>query len=522
MSQVTDYDVFVSHNLKDKEWVRDFVLLLRSQGLNVFFDEDSIEYGTDIVSAIETAIEQSKYVLLVISPNSIASPWVALEASITIYSDPDAQSKKLIPLRLEQTPFEKIKPSIRRLSMVDLTLPEKRSDSLGRLLKQIGITRPEALRLPRWPSDDRSFSDAILVIGSGVGENVLTVDSEVRLGEKHIVNRYELLGGSGLNYTFRLSCTGHPVLPILSIGRDLLGHKIQREIAKTLNENQILQFLDYVESERLFCDELTTPQSTIIVSEDKRTIFTETMQGVHNFKDFALNRIEELQGYQNAIKAVMIGHIYADNPGLNPAEPGEITKAIIENFFGKTLIFANFGESQLCLGDSFWKEHLSKIDVFQLSLSEVRKFFSNNNEVSSLTDIISWFRRNCTTAIITLDKFGAVATFKDGRDGVILSWPYELDNILDSTGAGDAFGAGLISMLYKKQVIEFYDFLSAIRRARVWAAYACTTIGGAKDCPNNVALQTFETEVMKREFNPVEVRNLNHADLVLRLLDKAY
>lgn len=506
----TSYDVFISHNFKDKLWVRDFVALLRSQGLTVFFDEENIDYGEDILSAIEIAIEYSRYVFLVISPNSVESHWVAQEAAMTVYSDLESQKNRLIPIILEPVPAEKIKLSIRRLNRVDITDAEKREAAIERLLRQ--ITRPGG----------SSSVDTILAVGSGVGENVLTVNGDVQLGEKHITQRYELMGGSGLNYTLRLSCTGHIVMPILSIGKDFLGHKIQREISKTLNDNQLFQFIEFIETEDFLCENLTTPQSTIVVSKDKRTIFTESMQGVENFKDFTLSRIKDLHNNQTAFKAVMIGHIYADNPGLNASGPGEITKAIIDSFAGRTLIFANFGESQLCLGDVFWKEYLKKIDIFQLSLSEVRKFFSHDKKISSLTDIIIWFRQNCITAVITLDKFGAIATFKDGRDGVILSWPYELEDIVDSTGAGDAFGAGLVSMLYKKPTVEFDDFLSAIKRARVWAAYACTTIGGAKDCPNNVALQNFEADVMIRQFNPVEVQNLNHADLILKILDKAY
>jgi hypothetical protein len=48
-----EYDVFVSHNRKNKPWVRMFVALLRNEGLSVFFDEDSIPFGRDIVHAIE-------------------------------------------------------------------------------------------------------------------------------------------------------------------------------------------------------------------------------------------------------------------------------------------------------------------------------------------------------------------------------------------------------------------------------------------------------------------------------------
>jgi hypothetical protein len=121
MPPAYSHDIFVSHNYRDKPWVRQFVKLLREEGLKVFFDEDDIDYGADIVASIDNALEQSKHVILVISPRSLSSRWIALESSMSIYSDPDARNKKLIPLLLELVPRESIQLSIRRLNTVDLT-----------------------------------------------------------------------------------------------------------------------------------------------------------------------------------------------------------------------------------------------------------------------------------------------------------------------------------------------------------------------------------------------------------------
>jgi hypothetical protein len=70
------YDVFLSHNRMDKPWVWAFATLLRSQGLSVFFDEDSISYGADTVQAIEKGIQGSRHILIVITPASVKSGWV--------------------------------------------------------------------------------------------------------------------------------------------------------------------------------------------------------------------------------------------------------------------------------------------------------------------------------------------------------------------------------------------------------------------------------------------------------------
>jgi len=369
--------------------------------------------------------------------------------------------------------------------------------------------------------------ESILVIGSGVAENVLTTESKIKMDQKHIVKRFELLGGSGLNYTFRLAQTGHPAFPILSVGKDALGLKIQKEVSEASASQCLGQAVsDFVDKPNFLCDQLHTPQTTIVVSGDQRTIFTEEMEGVQFFKKFVDSRMKKLNKYSKSIRAVMIGHIYADNPDLNPTEKGSTTIEIIKKYRNRgTLIFANFGESQLSCGRDFWiKNNMTDVDIFQFSLNEVRRFFAKEERVPTLPEIIAWFRQNSITAVITLEKFGAIATFKNGKDGIIFGWPFELDRVVDSTGAGDAFGAGLVSTLYKKGSIEFHDFVGAVKRARVWAAYACTTLGGSNDCPDITELQEFEKklEEEEREFGTVEIQNMTNADFILRLLDKAY
>lgn len=95
----------------------------------------------------------------------------------------------------------------------------------------------------------------------------------------------------------------------------------------------------------------------------------------------------------------------------------------------------------------------------------------------------------------------------------------------DSTGAGDAFGAALVSGLYKKDEVGFEDLRAAIKKARVWAAYACRTIGGANEPPDMAALNKFEADVKGRGFDDsygIESYTIKHADTILRLVDLAY
>ena len=118
-----DWDVFISHNRKQKQWVREVANQWRGLGLKVFFDEDCIEPGEPIDYGIERGIKGSRHIILVLSPESVNSRWVALEISMAVYFDPDARDRKIIPLLLEKTEVAKIRLPIRRLNFVDLTDP---------------------------------------------------------------------------------------------------------------------------------------------------------------------------------------------------------------------------------------------------------------------------------------------------------------------------------------------------------------------------------------------------------------
>ncbi len=385
-----------------------------------------------------------------------------------------------------------------------------------------------------------SKEPAILVIGSGVGEKVLQLETEMRIGSKQTVkNRRELYGGSGMNYTFRLGYGGYNVLPILSIGNDWTGHKMQKEITRLSSHKQVSQF---VTSDEFCCNGLATTESTVIVSGAQRTILTGELTGFELFKEFVQRRMQQLDQLDRlGVRAVMIGHIHVDGVGAGPGREGEITKQIIDRYAEQNvIIFANFGRSQYKLGNKFWQRTLPKLTVFQLALDEVREFFGQDRTITSLRDIIKWFQDNEITAVITMDKVGAIATLGSGEHGVIFARPYDLGGrLLDSTGAGDAFGSGLVSYFIDKiteleklkgriskkdwaQMMTIGNFEDAIERARHWAAYCCTTLGAASDCPDQNKLEGFRNTLGNQTSALVKRGDLNNFDDVMWFIDKAY
>jgi sugar/nucleoside kinase (ribokinase family) len=361
----------------------------------------------------------------------------------------------------------------------------------------------------------------ILVIGSAYKEHILQLDNEMLPGEKNIIECHDLLGGSGIDYTLRLINAGFLTIPILSVGNDKLGHEIRNEIISSAKMAKLpSQIIEFVDSRDFFVVN-TTSRSFILVEKEKRTTLIERARRDAQFNDYVLRRLEYLFTKPDiSINAVMIGHINSDSPDVNPSKPGECTKYIIQKFYNKCFIIGNFGNSQLSMGADFWEDDIKHLSVFQLNLNEARRFFSQKKDKMSIINIIEWFKERDITVVITLDRFGAIGNYRNGEDGVIFAWPHEIADFTDSTGAGDAFGAGLVSILCHKKDFSLTDFLRAISEAMLWASYACTTLGGASSCPDRRTLEAFRKNISVQDPPSLEIHKMESARRILQLLDK--
>ena len=177
-----EWDVFVSHNLAQKPWVRLVVKQWRDLGLNVFFDEDSIKPGEPIVAGMQRGLKRSRRVVLMLSPESLASPWVIRELQDTVYLDPDASERRLIPVMVSHVDSDQLPELIRSVRYLDLTNTESRCRDYPKLLSALGILQDRQLPCPaldkteedtpaqrqpldQWPlrSKDHSFIQNLLL-----------------------------------------------------------------------------------------------------------------------------------------------------------------------------------------------------------------------------------------------------------------------------------------------------------------------------------------------------------------------
>lgn len=141
------HDVFISHSPADSFWVEQWLIpQLSAAGLIVCTERDSFELGVPRLDNLEQVVDQSRHILLVLSPAWVQSEWNAVEALLTQTIDPAARQRRLLPLLLHscQPPRR-----IAQLAAADFRQVEQWDDQLRRLIDAVrGVRRLTAVARP--------------------------------------------------------------------------------------------------------------------------------------------------------------------------------------------------------------------------------------------------------------------------------------------------------------------------------------------------------------------------------------
>ena len=93
--------VFVSHSSKDKAIVDRIVSDLKNHGISVWYDKFEIKAGDNIVEKVNEGLRDSKYFLIILSPNALSSSWVTEEMSFAVLQQIAFKGVFVIPVLIE-------------------------------------------------------------------------------------------------------------------------------------------------------------------------------------------------------------------------------------------------------------------------------------------------------------------------------------------------------------------------------------------------------------------------------------
>jgi len=99
-------EVFVSYSHRDDLFVKDLVKALEAKAVGVTVDYNTLRLGDRIEEFIRTAVMATEWTVLVVSENSIRSPWVMAEFLETILHERVRDQSRLLPITLDKCVFD--------------------------------------------------------------------------------------------------------------------------------------------------------------------------------------------------------------------------------------------------------------------------------------------------------------------------------------------------------------------------------------------------------------------------------
>lgn len=90
--------IFLSHNKADKPFARRLAADLEHQGIRYWLDEAEIKVGESLIEKIRDGIDTMQYVAVILSPDSVASPWVQREVDVAMNQEIQGRRVKVLPV----------------------------------------------------------------------------------------------------------------------------------------------------------------------------------------------------------------------------------------------------------------------------------------------------------------------------------------------------------------------------------------------------------------------------------------
>jgi hypothetical protein len=148
--------VFISYNHKDRQFVRRLAEDLRGAGIRAWVDEYEILPGDSITEKTSQGINTSDYMLVIISKNSINSPWVSKEVSAAFRRDPSSSLQRVIPLKIDDA---ELPPQLADILYIDFS--NGYVEPLRTLISFLSKKQPESVAQVSQLVDARDFAKEI-------------------------------------------------------------------------------------------------------------------------------------------------------------------------------------------------------------------------------------------------------------------------------------------------------------------------------------------------------------------------
>ena len=95
------WDIFLSYSHADSPFVKHLVPHLQSQGISYWLDKHEIGVGQTLIERIQYGIDNSGFLAVVISSNSVESEWVKKEVAVGIDKEVSQKQVFVLPIKID-------------------------------------------------------------------------------------------------------------------------------------------------------------------------------------------------------------------------------------------------------------------------------------------------------------------------------------------------------------------------------------------------------------------------------------
>ena len=110
-------EVFLSHSSTDRAFVTKLAGVLRGHGIPVWYSEANIQGAQQWHDEIGAALRRCDWLVLVLSPDAVASKWVKRELLFSLQQD--RFDGRIAPILYRPCPFDELSWTLAQMQMID-------------------------------------------------------------------------------------------------------------------------------------------------------------------------------------------------------------------------------------------------------------------------------------------------------------------------------------------------------------------------------------------------------------------
>jgi hypothetical protein len=133
--------VFVSYASSDRAFAEKLVADLQAAGAEVWWDVSGIDEG-DFLGKINQALQQCQWLVLVLTPNAVASKWVNIEVNAAIHRRQQGFMHAVLPLLAASVQPGAVPPLWDTLHRYDAVANYR--GEIARLIRKLGLSSAPA------------------------------------------------------------------------------------------------------------------------------------------------------------------------------------------------------------------------------------------------------------------------------------------------------------------------------------------------------------------------------------------